>query len=73
VKIKFLAGENLRRAVVLGVRRHAPSVSFLQAFEVGPSGASDPALLQIAANEGRILVSYDFKTTPQHFHDFVRS
>jgi Domain of unknown function (DUF5615) len=73
VKIKFLADENLRRAVVLGVRRHEPSVSFLQAFEVGASGASDPAVLQIAANEGCILVSHDFKTIPQHFHDFVRS
>jgi hypothetical protein len=68
VKIKFLADENLRQAIVLGLRRREPSVSFLRSFQ---AGADDLALLQIAANEGRILVSHDVRTMPRHFGQFI--
>lgn len=68
MKIKFLADENLRQAIVLGLRRREPSVSFLRSFQ---AGADDLALLQIAANEGRILVSHDVRTMPRHFGQFI--
>jgi predicted nuclease of predicted toxin-antitoxin system len=71
VRIKFLADENLRRAIVLGVRRREPSASFVEAFEIGAAGKGDIALLRIAAEEGRILVSHDLKTMPRHFHHFI--
>jgi predicted nuclease of predicted toxin-antitoxin system len=64
MRIKFLADENLRRAIVLGVRRRDPGVSFVEAFEVGAVGKSDPAVLGIAAREGRIVVSHDVRTMP---------
>ena len=71
MKVKFLADENQRRAIVLGVRRREPSVSFLQAFEIGAAGKDDLAVLQIAADDGRILVSHDAKTMPRHFRMFI--
>jgi predicted nuclease of predicted toxin-antitoxin system len=71
VKIKFLADEDLRRAIVLGLRRREPSVSFLHAFQVGAAGKDDPAVLQIAANEGRMLVSHDVQTMPRYFGEFI--
>lgn len=71
MKIKFLADEDLRRAIVLGVRRREPSVSFLHAFEVSAAGKDDAAVLQIAAKEGRILVSHDLRTMPQAFRRFI--
>lgn len=71
MKIKFLADENFRRAIQVGLRRIEPAVSFLHAFEVGAAGQDDFTVLQIAADEGRILVSHDFKTMPQHFSRFV--
>jgi hypothetical protein len=71
VKIKFLADEDLRRAIVVGVRRQEPSVSFLHAFDVGAAGKDDRAVLRIAANEGRVLVSHDFRTMPRHFRQFI--
>jgi hypothetical protein len=71
MKIKFLADENLRRAIVLGVRRREPSVNFVQAFEVGAAGVDDLILLRVAAAEGRILVSHDLRTMPQHFRHFI--
>jgi hypothetical protein len=69
--VKFLADENLRRAIVLGVRRREPTANFLEAFDVGAAGKGDLTLLRIAADEGRILVSHDLKTMPQHFRQFI--
>ena len=71
MKIKFLADENLRRAIVLGLRRREPSVSFVQAYEAGAAGKDDLPVLQIAAEQNRILVSHDLKTIPQHFGHFI--
>jgi len=44
MRIKFLADENLRRAIVLGVRRREPSANFVEAFEVGAAGKGDLTL-----------------------------
>jgi hypothetical protein len=71
MRIKFLADENLRRAIVLGVRRRDPTADFVEAFEVGAVGKDDLTLLRIAADEGRILVSHDLTTMPRHFRHFV--
>jgi hypothetical protein len=71
MRIKFLADENLRRAIVLGVRRREPTTSFVDAFEVGAAGKDDLTLLRIAADERRILVSHDLRTMPQHFRHFI--
>ncbi len=71
MKIKFLADENLRRAIVLGLRRREPSASFLQAYEAAAAGKDDLTVLRIAAEQDRILVSHDLKTVPQHFRHFV--
>ncbi|MGO8813483.1 MAG: DUF5615 family PIN-like protein [Terriglobia bacterium] len=71
MKIKFLADENLRRAIVLGLRRREPSASFLQAFEARTAGRDDPTVLQIAAEQNRILVSHDVRTMPEHFRSFI--
>ena len=72
MKIKFIADEDLRRAIVLGVRRREPGISFLQSFQVGAVGQNDLAVLRIAAEEGRVLVSHDVRTMPQHFYEFTQ-
>ena len=64
MKIKFLADENLRRAIVLGLRRREPSANFMQAYEARTAGKDDPTVLQIAAEQNRILVSHDVRTMP---------
>ncbi len=71
MKIKFLADENLRRAIVLGLRRREPSANFVQAYEAGTAGKDDLTVLQIAAEQNRILVSHDLKTVPEHFRHFI--
>lgn len=56
---------------MLGVRRREPSVSFIEAFEVGSNGKDDLTVLEIAARERRILVSHDLRTMPGHFRTFI--
>jgi hypothetical protein len=42
-------------------------MDFLSAKDAKLEGVSDPDVLRIAAEQGRILVSHDFKTMPHHF------
>ena len=34
-------------------------------------GLRDPAVLALAAREGRVLVTHDQKTMPRHFAEFI--
>jgi predicted nuclease of predicted toxin-antitoxin system len=71
MKVKLLADENLRRAIVLGLRRREPGASFVQAYEAGVAGKDDLTVLRIAAEQNRILVSHDVRTLPDHFRHFI--
>jgi len=72
MKVKLLADENLRRAIVLGLRRREPAASFVQAYEAGLAGKDDLTVLRIAAEQNRILVSHDVRTLPEHFRHFMQ-
>jgi hypothetical protein len=37
------------------------------------AGLSDPAVLAVAAEQGRILASLDFQTMPRHFAEFLHA
>ena len=71
MKIKFLADEDLRQAIVLGLRRREPSANFVQVYEVSVRGKDDLIVLQIVAEPNRILVSHDVRTLPRHFRHFI--
>jgi hypothetical protein len=73
VSVRFLADADLDFAIVEGVRRREPSVDFKSANEAGLEGLGDPDVLELAAAEGRILVSYDTSTIPVHFAARLRS
>jgi hypothetical protein len=67
VSIRFLADADLNQALVDGVRLREPALDFLSAVEAGLEGMSDRAVLDLAANQGRILVSHDASTMSGHF------
>jgi len=50
-----------------GVRCCEPSIDFKSANDAGLEGLLDPEVLELAAAEGRILVSHDTSTMPVHF------
>jgi len=73
VKVRFLADADLNKAIVTGVVRREPSVDFLTAHGAGLRGMDDSAVLELAAEQRRVLVSHDAGTMPSHFRAFLRA
>ena len=73
MKVRFQADADLRRPIVAGVKRREPTIDFKSAQEAGLTGLDDATVLAIAANEGRLLVSHDVSTMPEHFADFIET
>ena len=73
MKITFQADANLRPAIWQGLRRREPSIDFEGHMGVIPDATSDLDVLRIAAAAGRVLVSPDIRTMPEHFQTFLAS
>jgi hypothetical protein len=69
--IRYLADASLRHSIVLGCRRRELTLDFQSAAEARLEGLPDPAVLAIAAANGRILVTQDFQTMPLHFGNLL--
>jgi predicted nuclease of predicted toxin-antitoxin system len=62
--LAFLADENFHRAIVRGLRLQRPEIDVVRVQEVGLIGADDPAVLDWAARERRLLLTHDQATVP---------
>ena len=71
MKIRFQADADLNEDIVSGVVRRFPEIDFQTASQAGLSGLRDEQVLEVAASEGRILVSHDWETMPHQFAEFV--
>ncbi|OFW26820.1 MAG: hypothetical protein A3J28_14100 [Acidobacteria bacterium RIFCSPLOWO2_12_FULL_60_22] len=71
MKVRFQADADLDGRVLRGLRRAAPEIDIRTAAGAGLSGHQDPEVLRIAAADGRILISQDRRTMPDHFRRFV--
>ena len=67
MKVRFQADNDLRRAIIRGVLRRLPTADF-QAQPL--NDVDDLAVLHMAAEAGRIVVSHDVSTMPQAFAEF---
>jgi len=72
-RVRYLADENIDENIVNGVRRRQPNINFVTANDAGLHSVPDPLVLAYAAQEGRILVSFDKHTIPGHFAAFLAS
>ena len=70
--IKLLADADLNENIVRGLRRREPAIDLLDAHEGKIVGLSDPEVLEIAALTGRVLISHDCNTMPDHFARFLK-
>lgn len=66
--LKFLADENFDGRVLRGLLRHLPELDLVTVQNLGLRGRPDPEILERAAEENRILLSYDRATMPAHVH-----
>ena len=71
--LRLLADEDFNNNIVRGVRRRLKSVDFVRVQDAELSGADDPAVLQWAADEGRVLLTHDVTTMTRHAYDRVRA
>src|SRR5262245_39453098 len=75
VKVRYQADADLDRRIVSAVRRYESGIDFRFASEArsggGLKGLLDDAVLAIAAEEGRILVTHDRRTMPRYFTEFI--
>jgi hypothetical protein len=60
--LSFAADENFNIHIVNGVIRRLPTADLVRAQDAGLEGADDLAVLEWAANEGRVLLTHDVNT-----------
>jgi hypothetical protein len=58
----FLTDEDVRGAIIDGLRLHHPELDVVRAVEIGLGGMDDDVLLGWAAENGRVTVSHDVNT-----------
>jgi hypothetical protein len=73
MKVRYQADADLNEDIVSGVQRRAPEIDFQTAGEAKLENLSGPAVLALATQEGRILVTHDRRTMPAHFGQFIKN
>ena len=71
MKVRFQADADLNLAIVKATLRREPDIDFQTAHVAGLSGLHDRAVLALAAQAGRLLITHDRKTMPRYFADFI--
>jgi len=65
LKIRFQADADIDPAIRRGALRREPAAG------VYPDGTSNPEVLRVAAEQGRVLVTGDLRTMSAHFHEYI--
>lgn len=68
---RLLADENIHGGVVRGLLLRLPSLDLVRARDVGLGGRPDPEVLAWAAERGRIVLSHDAATMPDHAYERI--
>jgi hypothetical protein len=70
---RFQADADFNQKIVVGLRRRERALDIREAHEGGVIGIADSAVLRIAAESGRILLSHDRRTMPAHLAQFLQT
>jgi len=71
--IPLAADENLNNDIVRALLRRSPELDIVRIQDVGLSGADDPAVLEWAAAEKRLLLTHDVATITKYAFERVES
>jgi hypothetical protein len=69
--LRFQADADLNQIILHAAIRREPALDFQTAAAAGLTGLRDPEVLASAARAGRVLITHDQKTMPQHFAAFI--
>jgi len=72
MSVLFQADADLNHIIVKATLRREPSIDFQTAHAAALVGVPDADVLALAARAGRVLVTHDRKTMPEHFAEFIR-
>jgi hypothetical protein len=73
MKIRFQADNDLHEDILRAAKRLQPAIDFQRAPELGLHlGVEDPEVLQLCAEQDRMLVTHDRHTMPGHFIEFIK-
>jgi hypothetical protein len=70
--LRLAADENFNNNIVRGLMRRKPDLDLVRVQDVGLSGAGDPAVLEWAAQEGRVLLTHDVSTITRYAYERVQ-
>jgi hypothetical protein len=71
LKIAFQADADLDPDIQRGLRRKEPTIDLRGAAGVIPDGSPDSSVRQVAADDGRVLVTGDVRTMRVHLETFI--
>jgi predicted nuclease of predicted toxin-antitoxin system len=69
--VRLIADENFNGDVIRGMLLRRPDLDIVRVQDVGLAGASDPAILEWAAANDRIILSHDRSTLPDFAYERV--
>lgn len=69
--IRFVADENLNDSIVRGLLRRRPDLDIVRIRDTEMREAGDPAILEWAAGEGRVVLTHDVTTMTKHAYERV--
>lgn len=67
--VRFLADEDLDADIIRGLRSREPAIDILDVKTAGLRGTRDAGLLELAAQQDRVLITHDRNTMTRHFRD----
>jgi hypothetical protein len=70
--LRLLADENFNHDLIRGVLRRLPSLDLIRVQDAGLREAGDPAILEWAAREHRLVLTHDANTMPAFAYDRIR-
>ena len=71
--LRLAADEDFDNDILRGLLRQKPDLDIIRVQDVGLSSADDPAILEWAAREGRVLLTHDVSTMKQYAYERVLS
>ncbi len=67
--VRFLADEDLDSDIIDGLRSREPAIDILDVKKAGLRGKADAVLLDLAAQQDRILITHDRRTMTRYFQE----
>ncbi len=71
--LRFLADENFNNQIIRGILRRNSNVDIVSFQDVGLSGLDDPAILEWAAQQGRVVLTHDVETMTGFAYERVQA